>query len=226
MARILLFDIDKTLIRSRGAGRAAMDEAFAEVFGLDSATANVSVDGRTDRGIFGEIIATHRLSPDGETAFQRVSAAYLQRLAGSLAAQPGVVLPGVETLLPLLQHSHGAVGLATGNMRRGAETKLAHFGLWHWFSGGGFGDETSVRADLVRAAIRDMAAALGVEPDPQNTIVIGDTPLDVKAAQQAGARSLAVATGSYSTGALRDTAADWVLEDLSDTAGVMKLLST
>lgn len=226
MARILLFDIDMTLIRSRGAGRLALSRAFAAAFGVAAATEDISFDGRTDRAIFSEIIARHGLGPDPETAFSRVSETYLQGLNASLGEHQGAVLPGIEALLPQLQGSHGAVGLATGNIRQGAQIKLAHYGLWEWFSGGGFGDATPVRSEVVSAGIHDMAAMLGIEGDPRDTIVIGDTPLDVEAAQQAGARSLAVATGSYSTDALRDTAADWVLEDLSDTAGVMKLLAS
>ena len=221
MARIILFDIDMTLIRSQGAGRAALNGAFADAFGLESATEGISFDGRTDRAILGEIIALHSLGAD---AYGRVSEAYLRGLSASLSDRPGTVLPGVEALLPLLQQSHGAIGLATGNMRPGAETKLAHYGLWHWFSGGGFGDDTPVRADLVRAGIRDMAALLGIDADPRETIVIGDTPLDVEAAQAAGARTLAVATGSHTAEALRESGADWVLDDLSDTVAVMKLL--
>ena len=223
MARIILFDIDMTLIRSQGAGRAALNGAFADTFGLESATEGISFDGRTDRAILGEIIALHSLGTD---AYGRVSEAYLRGLSASLSDRPGTVLPGVEALLPLLQQSHGAIGLATGNMRPGAETKLAHYGLWHWFSGGGFGDDTPVRADLVRAGIRDMAALLGIDADPRETIVIGDTPLDVAAAQAAGARTLAVATGSHTAEALRESGADWVLDDLSDTAAVMKLLAS
>lgn len=226
MARIILFDIDMTLIRSQGAGRAALNEAFRDAFGLESATENVSFDGRTDRAILGEIIAQHDLGPDVDEAYARVSEAYLLTLSASLSERPGVVLPGVEALLPLLQQSHGAIGLATGNMRRGAETKLTHYGLWHWFSGGGFGDNTPVRAELVAAAIRDMAAVLGLAPDPRDTVVIGDTPLDVEAARQAGARALAVATGSHTIEALRESGADWVLDDLSDTDAVMRLLAS
>ncbi|MEO6042969.1 MAG: HAD family hydrolase [Tepidiformaceae bacterium] len=225
MARIILFDIDMTLIRSQGAGRAALNEAFRDAFGLESATENVSFDGRTDRAILGEIIAQHDLGPDVDEAYARVSEAYLLTLSASLSERPGVVLPGVETLLPLLQQSHGAIGLATGNMRRGAETKLTHYGLWHWFSGGGFGDNTPVRAEVVAAGMRDMAAVLGIDADPRETIVIGDTPLDVEAAQAAGARTLAVATGSHTADGLRTSGADWVLDDLSDTDAVMRLLA-
>ena len=226
MARIILFDIDMTLIRSQGAGRAALNAAFAETFGIESATENISFDGRTDRAIFSEIIALHRLGADPEAAFRQVSQAYLEGLSASLAEHQGVVLPGIEALLPLLQGSHGAIGLATGNIRHGAQIKLAHHGLWEWFSGGGFGDATPVRAELVKAGIRDMAALLGIDPDPRDTIVIGDTPLDVEAARQASARTLAVATGSYTVEALRESGADWALDDLSDTAAVMKLLAS
>lgn len=226
MARIILFDIDKTLIRSRGAGRSAMNDAFSEAFGIETATEGISVDGRTDRAIFSEIIALHGLGPDAESAYRRVADAYLARLSASLTGKPGVVLPGVEALLPLLQQSHGAIGLATGNIRRGAETKLAHYGLWHWFSGGGFGDDTPVRAELVGAGIRDMAAMLGVDPDPRDTIVIGDTPLDVEGARRAGARAIAVATGNHTAEALAACGADWVVDDLADTVGLMALLTS
>lgn len=226
MARIILFDIDMTLIRSRGAGRIALNRAFATAFGIASATDGISFDGRTDRAIFSEIIAVHGLGPDPESAFRRVTHDYLKGLSDSLTEYQGVALPGVEELLPLLQGSHGAIGLATGNMRPGAQIKLAHYGLWEWFSGGGFGDATPIRAELVTAGIRDMAAMLGVDADPRDTIVIGDTPLDVEAAQKAGARSLAVATGSHTSEALRDSGPNWVFDDLSDTAAVMKVLAS
>ena len=225
MARIILFDIDMTLIRSHGAGRGAMNKAFAKTFGLEGATDGVSFDGRTDRAIFDEIIAIHHLGRDPETAYEKTCAAYLSELGASLDEHRGYALPGVEALLPKLQVSHGAIGLATGNMRQGAQIKLAHYNLWQWFSGGGFGGDTPVRSELVAAGIRDMAAVLGINADPSDTIVIGDTPLDVDAAQKAGARALAVATGSYTVEALRKTNAEWVLEDLADTAGVMALLA-
>ncbi len=226
MARIILFDIDMTLIRSHGAGRGALSKAFAETYSVDGATDGVSFDGRTDRAILDEIIAVHHLGPEPQKAYERVRAAYLAQLNASLDEHRGFALPGVEALLPKLQFSHGAIGLATGNMREGAQIKLAHYNLWQWFSGGGFGGDTPVRAELVAAGIRDMAAVLGVNADPGDTIVVGDTPLDVDAAQKAGARALAVATGSYTVEALRQTAAEWVLEDLSDTPGVMALLAS
>ena len=104
--------------------------------------------------------------------------------------------------------------------------KLGHFGLWEHFAGGGFGDHSGVRADLIRAGIQELAAVAGVEADPGDCIIIGDTPLDVAAAHAAGARALAVATGNSSVEALRESGAEWVLADLSDIANVMGILAS
>lgn len=226
MARIVLFDIDMTLIRTQKAGRASVEAAFAEAFGLESPTEGVSFDGRTDHAIFMEIVARHGLGPDAESAYRKASDAYLAVLGPTIATREGEVLPGIHELLPALKASHGAIGLATGNMERGAQIKLGHFGLWDWFAGGGFGDSTPVRAEVVRSGIDSLAAVLGVAASPLDTIIIGDTPLDVDAAHKAGARALAVATGSYDIDTLRQNGAEWVLPDLSDIERVMALLGS
>jgi phosphoglycolate phosphatase-like HAD superfamily hydrolase len=220
---LILFDVDLTLIRTNLAGRAAMTEAFRGLFGVDDATAGISFDGRTDRAIFEEAIALHGLANgDLPAVYERVIRAYLEALPAALAARSGGVLPGVEALLDALR-GRAAVGLATGNMRLGAKAKLAHFGLWERFAAGGFGDDTPVRAHLVRLAIENLAAAAGVDPDPGQAVVIGDTPLDVEAARLAGARAMGVATGSYTVEGLRESRADFVVPDLA-TPGTLEML--
>ena len=229
MARLLLFDIDMTLIRAvdpgRGPGRAAIDLAFERVHGIQLASHGVSFDGRTDRGIFTEMIALHGVANgDAAAAFHAVTAAYLEALVETTANIPSVVLPGVPVLLDALRSTHAGVGLATGNLRRGAELKLTPHGLWETFATGGFGDTSDDRAQLVLDGLSNLAAHLGLAPNPVDCIVIGDTPLDIAAAHAVGARALGVATGRYGIEQLLAQGADWAVEDLSATHDVLELL--
>jgi phosphoglycolate phosphatase-like HAD superfamily hydrolase len=224
VARILLFDIDFTLTRTKGAGRAAMELAFAEEFGVRDATAGISFDGRTDYGIYIEVIARHGIAGDRDAIFARATAAYLRAIHASLAEHEGEVLPGVPGLLEALARAEFRPGLATGNIRLGAKAKLTHFGLWESFCGGGFGDSSPIRADLVHAGIGEVAAVLGIAASPADCIVLGDTPLDIEGAHAAGARAVGVATGRYTVAELKQSGADWALDDLSDTATVLDIL--
>jgi phosphoglycolate phosphatase-like HAD superfamily hydrolase len=223
--RILLFDIDMTMLRTAGAGRAAMEVAFLEEFGIAGATEGVLFDGRTDRGIFIECLERYGLAGDasGEN-LRRFCARYLEHLPRTLAAKDAVVLPGVVELLDALTGTEAIVGLATGNLRRGAAHKLGHFGLWERFAGGGFGDDHIIRGELVRSGIAELEAIFALEPGEADVIVLGDTPLDVAAAHHAGARALGVATGRFSPEQLRTSGADFAVADLSDTARVLDLL--
>lgn len=224
MPRILLFDIDLTMVKTQGAGRTAMDAGFAREFGVEQATEGIHFDGRTDRGIFAEVLERHGFGGDALVAnLQRFVEAYLEFLPGTLAEKGGEVLPGVEALLDALAPSDALVGLATGNLRRGAALKLGHFGLWDRFAGGGFGDDHSIRAELVRAGIAELAAHGGLSGEPE-VIVLGDTPLDIEAAHLAGAKALGVATGRFSVAELLESGADFALPDLSDTARALDLL--
>lgn len=218
MTPLLLFDIDGTLIVTRGVGRAAFDAAFEEVLGVPSATAGVQFDGRTDRAIIEGILAALGADP---SLVEPVQTAYLRALPASLARRGGEVLPGVEPLLDALRDHVPALGLATGNLREGARHKLERFGLWHRFAAGGFGDRHADRAALVREALDALAAAVGTEPDPARAVVIGDTPLDVAAARALGARCCAVATGRYSVDDLRTAGADVVLTAFTDTTAAL-----
>lgn len=214
-----------TLVRTAGAGRAAMERAFAELWGIEQATAGIAFDGRTDFAIFRETVQRHGLAEGDEVAaVRRAQEAYLAHLPETLKTTAGVVLPGVTQLLDALRAAGVPLGLATGNARRCAALKLGHFGLWNRFVGGGFGDNTPDRAALVAAGIAELAAMAGIAPGEAKAIVVGDTPLDVQAAQMVGARALGVATGRYSAEELRAAGADYVVDDLSATEAVLALL--
>ncbi len=223
--RLVLFDIDLTLVRTNGAGRAAMTEASRRLFGIENPTEGISFDGRTDYAIFMEAIQLNHLAGgDPAAVYRQATEAYLEMLPGFLVSRGGEVLPGVADLLDALLAEGVPVGLATGNLRRGAMAKLGYFGLWERFSAGGFGDDTPNRSEVVTAAISNLATAAGVDPNPASSIVVGDTPLDVAAAHAAGAKAVAVATGSYDMAALRASGARHVVPDLSETAALIEIL--
>ncbi len=222
---LLLFDIDHTLIVSGGAGRAAIAAAVADEFGVRRPLDGMAVDGRTDRAILGEALERAGLA-HGPDAIDRLLEAYLARLPAELRARRGRVLPGVPALLDALARAGAPLGLATGNVARGAEIKLRHFGLWERFPAGGFGDVSADRTEVVAAAIEAAGRAAGrngagASPAP---IVIGDTPRDVAAAHAAGARALGVATGKWDEAALRDAGAEFTLADLGDTQAALAIL--
>ena len=215
----MLFDIDGTLVLTGGAGKRAMDRAFADVFGVDDAFAGMSMAGRTDRWLAEQALERHRLpvTPDHLAGFRT---RYLAHLAGGIH-EPGVgrrgVMPGVEALLERLEGRPGVhLALLTGNYAEGARIKLAHFDLWRRFGWGMFGDDHADRDALARAAL---AAAPGhgvALDDASQAVVIGDTPFDIACARAAGARAIAVATGGHSLDDLRAYGPDLALEDLRD----------
>ncbi len=219
----LLFDIDGTLIASGGAGRHAIAAAFAAAFGLAAPLEGIPIDGRTDRAIFSDAIARTGVSPDQAT-IERMITAYLARLPEALHGHDGRILDGVVDLLDALDQAGAALGLATGNVARGAELKLRHFGLWERFRAGGFGDASVDRAEVVATAIEALSREAGLNGASVSPIVIGDTPHDVAAAHTVGAYALTVATGAYDEDTLRESGADFVLPDLRDTEAALAIL--
>jgi phosphoglycolate phosphatase len=219
----VLFDIDGTLVSTAGAGRLALDRAFEQLFGIRGAFESIELAGRTDLLIVRDALRTHRIGePDHD--WTRFWDGYIEALAAEMRRDhPGrQVLPGV---LPLLQtlapRRDRALALLTGNVRASARLKLERFDLWQYFACGAFGDDAPDRNGLVPIA-RERITACGYPHIPATRIVvIGDTPHDVACAAAAGARSLAVATGSSSVEQLRAAGADVVFESLADTRRVV-----
>ena len=220
--RLLLFDVDGTLIEAGGAGRAALSEAAGAELALPGLD-GVAFAGRSDLAIIRDVLALAGV-PRTPDAVDGLVAAYLARLPQTLASHEGRVLDGVVELLDSLEDLRLPVGLATGNLMRGAELKLRRYGLWERFAAGGFGDHSSERAPIVSVAIERLAEVAGVDRSSAGAVVIGDTPHDVTAGRAAGARVLAVATGAYGECALRESGADLVLPDLVDTGAVLNFL--
>jgi phosphoglycolate phosphatase-like HAD superfamily hydrolase len=222
---ICLFDIDGTLIHTRGAGTAALREGLRAAFGVDEPTDQVLIHGRTDRGITRDLFRFHGID-DNPTHWERFREAYLQALPASLAARAGTVLPGIVSLLGLLASREDVVmGLLTGNTRQGAHIKLAHYGLDHFFDFGGFGDNHFERDDVAREALATVESRLGAPVDPSHVWVIGDTPKDVSCGRAINARTIAVATGNHTREELAAAAPDFLATDFSDPQPVLALWS-
>ncbi len=152
---LYLFDIDGTLLHAHGSGRAAFDEVFAVQHGIADASAGVRYGGKTDPGIIDEILMRHRGRPASPTEHAAFLDAYVPRLRALLAQHGVEVIAGVlEALQFLAAREDVALGIATGNVRRGADAKLAAADLASWFSFGGYGCDSHVRAELVRPIAR------------------------------------------------------------------------
>lgn len=203
---VYLFDIDGTLLDAHGSGRAAFDAVMLRQHGVANASVGVRYGGKTDPQIVDEIFVARLGRPS--TADERVAflAAYIPELVARLQVR---VLDGATESLAYLQ-GRARLGVATGNIREGADAKLAAAGLASWFELGGYGSDSHVRAELVGRAI-ERAKHLG---DVREVIVVGDTIHDIAAARACGATACAVATGSDPASALGH--ADAVLASLRE----------
>jgi phosphoglycolate phosphatase-like HAD superfamily hydrolase len=225
--RLLLFDIDGTLVATGGAGRRAMNRAFHDVFGVAGAFDGVDLAGRTDTSIVADAFA-HAGLPGGPAEVARFRERYVTCLQDEVPrpSDEKGVLPGISALLDALHPApHRFLALLTGNYAEAAEVKLAHFDLWRYFRCGAFGDDHGDRNHLVPVAL-ERARSRGLPPhvEAAHAIVIGDTPRDVACAHAHGARAVAVATGLYSAERLEEAGADVVFEDLSDTDAVLRAI--
>jgi phosphoglycolate phosphatase-like HAD superfamily hydrolase len=218
---ICLFDIDGTLIASGGAGKAALEAALANEFGIHRISDQLSLSGRTDRAILRDLFRLHAIE-DTPGHCRRLFDAYLANLPRCLATSPGRVLPGIAALLARLHDRDDvALGLLTGNIRAGARAKLGHYRLNTYFAFGGYGDDHFDRDDVAREALAEVHQRYKDVARPERIWVIGDTPLDIRCARAIGARAVAVCTGWHRRDELADHAPDLLLDDLADAAPLL-----
>ena len=223
--KLILWDIDGTLIKSHGAGMRAMEKALTKRFGKNVSLDMIDWAGRTDTWLTGEIFR-HVGLPDTPQNAHDYLEAYLELLPQELAGGPqGHVLPGVLELLEELHHHPTiAQGLLTGNLRRGAEFKLTHYKVWHYFEFGAFADDSPRRNDLGPHAMRRAKERHAVEFAPDRTFIIGDTPHDIECGKGIGARTIAVATGKFSAAELAAHRPTAVFENFADTAAFLRVI--
>ena len=218
--KLLLFDLDQTLVSTGGAGLRALDRACLHLFGIPNAMQGISPHGKTDPAIAREILRV-RLGKDATEAngeIRSILDAYLlflkEEVQSSLKYR---VLPGINSILDEMStRSDVALGLATGNLEAGARIKLDRGGLNRYFAFGGFGSDSEDRTELVRKAADEAAARCGKTILSCDIFVIGDTPLDIGAGKRAGFKTVGVATGSYSIEQLLDCGANFAIPDFDE----------
>lgn len=222
--RLLLFDIDGTLLSSRGTGVSAMAEAGHRVLGPSFSLSKINFAGHLDTLIFGEAVRSAGFEPtqELEERFIQVYAELLEQKVSNNAT-PFQAMPGVLDVLELLQEqAEATLGLLTGNYARTAPLKLRGAGIDpDVFVIGAFGDKGPTRAALVPRALDQHQERFGYRPGAESVLIIGDTPRDVACARANGCHVLAVATGRYSAGELREAGADWVADDLTDASSLL-----
>ena len=222
---LVLLDIDGTLV-SGGPAKEAFEIAMLAVYETHGAIEGFDFSGKTDPQIARELLLGSGFTDERiDASLPDLWERYLAELEARLLDEPMYLLPGVPELLDRLDaHPAVVVAIVTGNIVQGARLKLASVGLAEGLSIGGFGSDHEDRNLLAPVAIARAEEACGVTFAPERTVVVGDTPRDVACGQQAGTRTVAVATGRCDAASLRATGADRVFQDFLDTDEVMREL--
>lgn len=224
--RLVLFDIDGTILLSGGAGRRAITAALSEAVGDIDAFSGIRFDGKTDPQIVGELlVAAGHGAPHDAAHVAALCERYVTLLEQELQGlgTGTVVMPGVPELLDRLEAEHSVVlGLLTGNLARGARLKLSAAGIApDRFRVGAYGSDSAHRPDLPAVAATRAEPFFGRLPEGEEVVIIGDTPADIYCGSGIGARALGVATGGYRVEELASCEPHAVFADLSDTAAVL-----
>ena len=223
--RLFLFDIDGTLITSGGAGETSYREAVGEFCGSFAPLEGLNFAGNTDTGLARSVLMAAGKEPT-EEAIMALHDTYLGILADRIHRHQGSLLPGIILLLDQLKERPNCVlALLTGNLAAGAEVKLTHYGVWHYFDFGAYADDHHERNQLGPVAAARAFEEHGEEFTPDRIYVIGDTPRDIECGKAFGAVTVAVATGKYSREELASHRPDFLFDDFSDPDAVMAAIA-
>ena len=225
--RLFLFDVDGTLVRARGMGRAAMAVALEKVYGTRGTIDHYDFRGRTDTGALYQILRDAGL--DARTIAAGLTscfARYVEELTAAVGDGSRIeIMPGVvELVRALARRDDALVGLLTGNIEPGARVKLVPTGLWPLFRVGAYGSDDADRRALPAIACRRARDVSGIEFPFEQVTIIGDTPLDVDCARACGAVAIAVATGQHAVTELAACEPDALFTDFSDVAATLSML--
>jgi phosphoglycolate phosphatase-like HAD superfamily hydrolase len=216
MVRLVLFDVDGTLVHTGRAGSRAFGKTIASEFKAPGSVEKVRFGGRTDISLARELFGLNRIPATPEN-FRRFFENYVFWLDHLVANANGEICRGVHEFIRELQALPNSpmLGLLTGNIRLGAEIKLRRYGLWEFFETGGFADDSEDRNHIAAAALERGRRVLGGNLHGGEIVVVGDTPHDIRCGQFIGAKVLAVATGGAKLEELQNNRPDWAVEDLT-----------
>jgi len=223
LGKLVLFDIDGTLIRNTQAHKIAFSSGFKQVYGISASIDSINHHGLTDQQIIKEVLSKHGLKEKViEEKIKECMEAMVNSFRGAIKTEEIYLLPGVKPLLETLHKMGLLLGLVTGNLQEIAEGKLRKASIYHYFKVGGFGSDAPQRATMLKIAI-DRASKIIGKIQPQDVFLFGDTIYDVMAGKQVGVNTIAVATGSYSEEMLKD--ADIVVSSLEDTQSIVNIIT-
>jgi len=216
MIRLILFDIDGTLVHTGGAGIKAFAKVFATEFGVHDGVERIKFAGRTDVNLVREFFGVNGIAATPEN-FRHFFESYVFWLDHILAHSHTEACPGIWGFLQEARAlpQPPVIGLLTGNIRLGGEIKLRHFDLWKEFETGAFADDHEDRDQIAAIAHSRGSRVLNQQLRGAEVLVIGDTPLDVRCGRAIGAKVLAVATGGAKFDDLKPHNADWTVENLT-----------
>jgi len=222
MPKLLMWDIDGTLMNCRGSGRRAFNRTFEELYGIANAFDHVELAGAVDGQVLYKACEFHGISfEDSERFFSHYGVILEEELQNG---QP-VLFQGVREILSLTGAEvtpYNIVG--TGNCEIGARKKLEHFSLTRFFPVGGYGSEAVERCHVLSKGLQAANNHFGISFRPKSVIVIGDTPLDIVHARRAGFSSIGVATGGYSEDELMRHGPNRTITDFSNPDRFLDML--
>lgn len=224
MKRLILFDIDETMISSDGAGRRALSRVLKEELQVDPKHTNIVMSGKTDPQILTEILTSHEMpAQEIPAAVTKLIEMYLETLEEEISASKYYIMhEGVNQLLEAIANEPAMyIGLLTGNVERGARMKLAHFDLNKHFTFGAYGSDSADRLELPAVAAKRAQELFGTAFTPQEIVIIGDATNDVRRAKGYGAKSIAVNTGKTSWQDLAEQKPDYLFKSLANTEEIM-----
>lgn len=226
MKKLLLFDIDGTLLLTGGAGKIAFEEAFEEIFEIPNAWGSLDPHGKTDPAIFDEVAKRElgRLLSPGE--FELLMDRYEEIFEERIQQSPRFeLMPGVTEILEYLSRDPDIfLALATGNFERAGRMKLKRGAIEHYFLAGGFGNDARERDKILLAAIAYSEELARQRFEKQRIFVIGDTEYDISAAKKSGVRSVAVLTNGRTRKHFEKDPPDYILQDLTDIPAFLACL--
>ncbi|MCC7343794.1 MAG: HAD family hydrolase [Deltaproteobacteria bacterium] len=217
MRKLIVFDIDGTLLMTGGAGKEAFDRVFQEHYGVEGAWRDIHPDGRTDPSLIVELFEKNLGRRPSPEEMERIAASYARAMEECLPRSRRFrLLPGVVELLDFLSERRiGLLGLATGNFESTAHQKLRHGGLHRYFQFGGYGSDHGRRLELTRTAIERGRTLLGGYLPNDEIILVGDTLHDIDCGRRLGLTTVAVATGSTPRATLEAARPDFVLDNFT-----------